>query len=108
MAGEGWEYWRHVQFALSLKDLLLQLSLSVNPALRERPLPAVYVYHALPRQMGRSCEIGADLLVGQAVLAPHLLPDGFLPVMASGIFTPFKAIQSMKRSHCGHFHQGIV
>ena len=78
MACEGWKHGRHVQLALPLEDLLLQLCLSVNPALRQRPLPAVDVYHALPRQMGRPGEVGAYLLVGHAILAPYFLPDRFL------------------------------
>ena len=28
--------------------------------------------------------------------------------MASGMVMPFNAIQSMNRSHCSHFHQGMV
>ena len=78
MSGKGWENWCHVQFALALQDLLLQLGLSIDPTLWQRSLPAVDVYHSLPGQMGRTGIVGADLLVGHTVLTPYLLPYGLL------------------------------
>ena len=78
MPGEGRKDRFHVKGALALEDLFLKLGLPVDPTLRERSLPTVEVAHPLPREMGGSYEERADLLVGEAVLAVHFLPDCLL------------------------------
>ena len=78
MPGESRKHRRHAEFPFAAEDAFLQRGLAVDPALRERALPAVDIDHPLPRQVSGSREERADLFVGEAPLAPHLLPDGLL------------------------------
>ena len=78
VAGESRKYRLHTQRALALQDAFLQLCLAIYPLLRERTLPAVKVAHSLPRQMGRSHEELANLLIAHPVLTVNLLPDCLL------------------------------
>ncbi len=78
VAGKGGKDGTHVELALAGRDFLLQLELTVEPRLREGSLPGIHVGHAVPGQMGGACEVGSHLLVGDAELGPHLIPDGFL------------------------------
>ena len=76
--------------------------------MRQRAAPAVDAAHPAERQVGRPDQETADLLVAQAQLAADLLPHRLLPVTASGMLMPCRAIQSIIRSHCGQSHQAIV
>ena len=78
VTGKGRKYRLHTQRAFALQDAFLQLYLAVNPLLRKRTLPAVKVAHPLPRQMGRSHEELANLLIAHPVLTVNLLPDCLL------------------------------
>ena len=78
MAGEGGQDRFHAQRAFAGDNAPGQGKLAVDVGLRERSLPAVEVAHAVPRQVRRAGEeILADLVVGQAVGEPDLLPDRF-------------------------------
>ena len=78
MAGECREHRPHPERTLPLQDLLLELHLAVDPALRKRTVEGVDVVHAVPGEVGRAGKIGPDLLVREAVAPPDLLPDSLL------------------------------
>ena len=78
VAGEGRQDRLHVQFALPGRDLLLELQLTIQPAVRKRTEPAVDILHPVPRQVRRTGEVIPYLLVGQAHFGPDLVPDGLL------------------------------
>ena len=86
--GEGRQHRFHVQCALAAEDLFLQFRLSVDPMLRQRPLPAVDVVHAVPREMRGAGEEGTDLPVAEAIVAPDFLPDRLLPGDCQGHIHP--------------------
>ena len=72
------EYGLHPKLSFPANDLFLKLSLRVNPGLRQGTVNSVDVAHAVPWQMGGAREEASDFVVGEAVLFPDLLPDGFL------------------------------
>ena len=72
------EYGLHPKLPFPAKDLLLKPGLRVNPGLRQGAVNSVDVAHAVPWQMGGAREEASDFVVGEAVLFPDLLPDGFL------------------------------
>ena len=76
--GKGGQHRRHIELALAGDDLLLQLLLPLQPRHRQRTAEAVQVCHTVPRQVRRTGEITANLLVGHPELPPHLVPDGLL------------------------------
>ena len=76
---EGRQHGFHPQFAFARQNTLLQRQLAVDPLLGQRTLPAVDVRHAVPRQVGRTGEVGADLFVRKSEPGPYPLPDSFLP-----------------------------
>ena len=78
VSGEGGQHRRHVELALAGDDLLLQCLLSLQPRHRQRTAEAVEVGHAVPRQVRRTGEVAADLLVRHPELLPHFVPDGLL------------------------------
>ena len=78
MSGKGRQYRLHIQFAFASHNLLLQLGLLVEPCHRQRSVPSVDVCHAVPRQIGRACEVGANLAVRHTQLLPYVVPHGFL------------------------------
>ena len=68
----------HIQLALAGNDLLLQLFLVLKPRDGQRSTPAVDVLHTMPRQVCRTGEVTADLLVGESKVAPHFIPHALL------------------------------
>ena len=78
MPGKCWQNGAHVQRPLTLDDALLQCGLLLQPLLRQRSTPTVNVGHAVPRQVSRSREVGAHLLIAHAHAGPHVIPHRLL------------------------------
>ena len=79
MTRKGWQNGPHVQCAFAFHNASLQSLLPFQPFHRQRAAPAVDVGHAVPRQVGRACEVGPHLLVAHAQSGPHIIPHGLLP-----------------------------
>ena len=78
MASEGRKHRAHVQRTLARQNLLLEHHLTIEPLLGQRSAPHINVCHTVPREIHRTCEITAHLLVGHAHAAPHIVPHAFL------------------------------
>ena len=78
VSGKGWQHGTHAQLPFPTENPLLQLFLAINPTLRQGAVHAIDVAHAVPWEVGRAGEPGANLVVRQAEPAPNFLPDGFL------------------------------
>ena len=78
MSREPLEDGCHAELALARKDLLLQLFMTVNPTLRQRPTPAVKASHPLEREIWRTGEELSDLLIVHPKALTYRLPCRFL------------------------------
>ena len=78
MAGESRKHRAHVQRTLARQNLLLEHHLTIEPLLGQRSAPHINVCHAVPREIHRTCEITAHLLIGHAHATPHIVPHAFL------------------------------
>ena len=80
VACEALQNRRHAQLALPGQNFFGEVLVPVDPALRQRPAPAVQAAHPLKRQIGRSGQKRADLLVTHAQAPadrpPHRLLAG--------------------------------
>ena len=78
MSCKSRQHGAHIQGALTLHNAFLQFYLPIEPLLGQWSTPAVDVRHAVPRQVGRSREVGAHLLVAHAHTGPHVVPHRLL------------------------------
>ena len=79
MAGKALQHGSHPQLALPGKDLLFQLLVTRDPALRQRSAIAVQAAHPLKRQVGRASQEVGYLAVVHSQPSAHGLPHGLLP-----------------------------
>ena len=67
----------HIQFALALEYLFLELGLSVYEFLRKRSFPSVDIHHSIPRKERRTGEAFPDFVLLQSEVLPYLHKYGF-------------------------------
>ena len=75
---KGRQHRLHIESPFTREYFLLQFLLPVQPLFRQRTVPAIYVCHSMPWQIGRPRKIASYLVVGHTEFLPYIVPHGFL------------------------------